>query len=224
MTTITDGDNDEERQFATTEEAVQTNVELEFGVLVERFHILALGWCIWYRDDINHAMKACNIIHNMVVEAKRDSYSCIMCCLGMYRNTQAIFGTQFAWQSRRSLQQMTGTPLTDSMSFGRVMQREARLTRSLDLLCVKVRPHCPYFSIAPTIKDDASDIQWSNVWGPKSLSLVMQALFLYFALFHSVPFTSKPSISVEGSSSADSVSATVGTVSLISWQLPKEIN
>lgn len=66
------------------------------------------------------------------VEVRRDSYSRAMCSLEMYRDTQAMFGTLFSWQSRSGLEQITGTPLTESMWFGRVIQREACLTSSLD--------------------------------------------------------------------------------------------
>lgn len=95
---ITDGDTEEEGLFVSAQEAVLKDVERAFGVLIARFHILTHGCRTWYCDDIKHVIITFVIIHNMVFEVRQDSYSSGMCVLGMYRDTEAIFGAQFVWQ------------------------------------------------------------------------------------------------------------------------------
>ena len=71
--TITEADSDEEALLAKLQEAVRNYVDRAFGVLVVRFHILARPSRFWYRSDIVIVMKACVIMHKMVVEARRDN-------------------------------------------------------------------------------------------------------------------------------------------------------
>lgn len=137
--TITEGETPEERLFASAQEAIRKDVERAFGVLVARFHILARPSRLWYRRDIDNVMKACVIIHNMVVEARRDTYASGMAALGLFRDASELFQTTntFKWQSRVSLESALGTPMSDSMWASKVMEREERITSTVDHFALK---------------------------------------------------------------------------------------
>lgn len=104
------------------QEAIRKDVERAFGVLVARFHILAHPSRLWYRRDIENFMKACIIMHNMVVEAHRASYETEMGALGLFQDAQNMFDATepFKWQSREAIESKTGTKMTDSMWAARV--------------------------------------------------------------------------------------------------------
>lgn len=137
--TVTDGDTQAERLFAAGQEAVRKDVERAFGVLVARFHILTCGCRLWYKSDIQNVMKACVIIHKMVVEARRDNYESGMAALGLFDDTHAMFqcSPQFEWKSKESLERVSGTPLTDAIWTSHVLEREARLTSTVDHFALK---------------------------------------------------------------------------------------
>ena len=54
------------------QEAARKDVERAFGVLQARFTILANPARFWYTDDLANVMRACIILHNMIVEDERD--------------------------------------------------------------------------------------------------------------------------------------------------------
>ncbi|KAE9060940.1 hypothetical protein PF010_g30013 [Phytophthora fragariae] len=56
------------KRYATEQEAVRKDVERTFGVLQQRFRILALPCKLWKVDAMNDVMLACIILHNMIVE------------------------------------------------------------------------------------------------------------------------------------------------------------
>nr|KAE8941447.1 hypothetical protein PF009_g8765 [Phytophthora fragariae] len=56
------------KRYATEQEAVRKDVERTFGVLQQRFRILALPCKLWKVDAMNDGMLACIILHNMIVE------------------------------------------------------------------------------------------------------------------------------------------------------------
>uniref|UniRef100_A0A0D3BLW2 DDE Tnp4 domain-containing protein n=1 Tax=Brassica oleracea var. oleracea TaxID=109376 RepID=A0A0D3BLW2_BRAOL len=57
--------------FAQTQEAVRKDVEHVFGVLQARFAVVPSH--LWYKDKIANIMRACIILHNMIVEDERSS-------------------------------------------------------------------------------------------------------------------------------------------------------
>ncbi|EEY69220.1 uncharacterized protein PITG_05425 [Phytophthora infestans T30-4] len=56
------------RCYAAQQEAARKDVERTFGVLQQRFRILALPCKLWSVDAMNDVMLACIILHNMIVE------------------------------------------------------------------------------------------------------------------------------------------------------------
>jgi Plant transposon protein len=61
--------------FAKKQESARKDVERAFGVLQARFAIISNPVRIWCKKTIGQIMRACVIIHNMIVEDERDSYS-----------------------------------------------------------------------------------------------------------------------------------------------------
>uniref|UniRef100_A0A0D3C144 DDE Tnp4 domain-containing protein n=1 Tax=Brassica oleracea var. oleracea TaxID=109376 RepID=A0A0D3C144_BRAOL len=61
--------------FAQRQEAVRKDVERAFGVLQARFAIVKNPSLFWDKVKIEKIMRACIILHNMIVEDKRDGYT-----------------------------------------------------------------------------------------------------------------------------------------------------
>uniref|UniRef100_A0A0D3DNG5 DDE Tnp4 domain-containing protein n=1 Tax=Brassica oleracea var. oleracea TaxID=109376 RepID=A0A0D3DNG5_BRAOL len=61
--------------FAQRQEAVRKDVELAFGVLQARFAIVKNPVLFWDKVKIGKIMRACIILHNMIVEDERDGYT-----------------------------------------------------------------------------------------------------------------------------------------------------
>lgn len=47
-------------------------MERAFGVLMARFAILKTPARLWDKDDLSVMMRACIILHNMIIESQRD--------------------------------------------------------------------------------------------------------------------------------------------------------
>uniref|UniRef100_A0A0D3AKZ4 DDE Tnp4 domain-containing protein n=1 Tax=Brassica oleracea var. oleracea TaxID=109376 RepID=A0A0D3AKZ4_BRAOL len=61
--------------FAQRQEAVRKDVERTFGVLQARFAIVKNPALFWDKNKIEKIMRACIILHNMIVEDERDGYT-----------------------------------------------------------------------------------------------------------------------------------------------------
>uniref|UniRef100_A0A0D3CB57 DDE Tnp4 domain-containing protein n=1 Tax=Brassica oleracea var. oleracea TaxID=109376 RepID=A0A0D3CB57_BRAOL len=61
--------------FATQQEHVRKDVERAFGVLQARFAIVKNPALLWDKIKIGKIMRACIILHNMIVEDERDGYT-----------------------------------------------------------------------------------------------------------------------------------------------------
>uniref|UniRef100_A0A0D3CE70 DDE Tnp4 domain-containing protein n=1 Tax=Brassica oleracea var. oleracea TaxID=109376 RepID=A0A0D3CE70_BRAOL len=61
--------------FAKNQEAVRKDVERAFGVLQARFAVVRNPSNLWDKNKIGNIMRACIILHNMIVEYERDSYT-----------------------------------------------------------------------------------------------------------------------------------------------------
>ena len=61
--------------FAQHQEGVRKDVERAFGVLQARFGIIKNPARIWDKAKIGKIMRACIILHNMIVEDERDGYT-----------------------------------------------------------------------------------------------------------------------------------------------------
>ncbi|XP_024008877.1 putative nuclease HARBI1 [Eutrema salsugineum] len=63
------------RMFAKMQESVRKDVERAFGVLQARFAIIKNPALMWDKEKIGKIMRAAVILHNMIVEDERGSYS-----------------------------------------------------------------------------------------------------------------------------------------------------
>uniref|UniRef100_A0A0D3BW55 DDE Tnp4 domain-containing protein n=1 Tax=Brassica oleracea var. oleracea TaxID=109376 RepID=A0A0D3BW55_BRAOL len=61
--------------FAQRQEAVRKDVERAFGVLQARFAIVKNPAVFWDKIKIENIMRACIILHNMIVEDERNEYT-----------------------------------------------------------------------------------------------------------------------------------------------------
>uniref|UniRef100_A0A0D3API2 Myb-like domain-containing protein n=1 Tax=Brassica oleracea var. oleracea TaxID=109376 RepID=A0A0D3API2_BRAOL len=61
--------------FAKTQETVRKDVERAFGVLQARFAVVKNPSKLWDKDKIANIMRACIILHNMIVEEERSSFT-----------------------------------------------------------------------------------------------------------------------------------------------------
>uniref|UniRef100_A0A2N9GZ47 DDE Tnp4 domain-containing protein n=1 Tax=Fagus sylvatica TaxID=28930 RepID=A0A2N9GZ47_FAGSY len=60
------------KHFARVQEACRKDVECAFGILQARFSIVRGPACFWDEATLNDIMKACIILHNMIIEDERD--------------------------------------------------------------------------------------------------------------------------------------------------------
>lgn len=102
--TLRNSSSPEGKRFSAAQEAVRKDIERAFGVLVARFHILKAPCLLRDRTTMASVMRACIIMHNMVVESRRDDYES-----GHY-NASAFFEfgisanlAAFQWQDQQSL-------------------------------------------------------------------------------------------------------------------------
>lgn len=63
--------------FCERQEACRKDVERAFGVLQARWCIISTPCRLWSSEAMNHIIKACVILHNMVVEDERDTSTSI---------------------------------------------------------------------------------------------------------------------------------------------------
>ena len=61
--------------FAKTQKAVRKDVERVFRVLQARFAVVRNPSNLWDKSKIANIMRACLILHNMIVEDERDSHT-----------------------------------------------------------------------------------------------------------------------------------------------------
>lgn len=61
-----------EQFFATLHEAIRKEIECAFGILQGRFHILTTGCRLWDRDAMGDVMKACVILHNLIIDYEKE--------------------------------------------------------------------------------------------------------------------------------------------------------
>ncbi|XP_021835319.2 uncharacterized protein [Spinacia oleracea] len=71
---ITLPQTDKQRLFSVKQSAVRKDVQRAFGVLQARFAILRQPSLVFNEDILGDIMKACIIMHNMVVEDERHTY------------------------------------------------------------------------------------------------------------------------------------------------------
>lgn len=69
--TFSQPDTPMKRLFAKKQEARRKDVERAFDVLQARWHILTRPSTLWFREDMAVIVRACVILHNMIVEDQR---------------------------------------------------------------------------------------------------------------------------------------------------------
>ncbi|XP_073271491.1 uncharacterized protein [Primulina huaijiensis] len=70
--TIRDPLGPKKKYFAMKQESCRKDVERAFGFLQSRFAIVAAPARSWRKNDLHYIMKACIIMHNMIIEDERD--------------------------------------------------------------------------------------------------------------------------------------------------------
>jgi len=73
--TITLPQCEKDRLFAEHQDGARKDVERAFGVLQARFAIIRSPACMWQMRSLTEIMYACVILHNMIVEDERDTYT-----------------------------------------------------------------------------------------------------------------------------------------------------
>ncbi|CDF34493.1 unnamed protein product [Chondrus crispus] len=106
-----------ERAYARAQEGVRKDIERAFGVLMARFHILQRPCRLWYRRDISNVVKACIILHNMIVEGRRDHYETGIASLQHFEEARNMFsnGQAFQWESLTAITNLWRFDLTEGM-------------------------------------------------------------------------------------------------------------
>lgn len=61
----------ERKLYAKMQESCRKNVERAFGVLKQRFCVLAISCKLWHAKAMGDVMLACIILHNMIIEDER---------------------------------------------------------------------------------------------------------------------------------------------------------
>lgn len=74
VSTIAHAVSKKDKHFCAAQEGMRKDVERAFGVLVSRWHILAKPCNLWDLDIMNKTVKCAIILHNMIVEWRRDGY------------------------------------------------------------------------------------------------------------------------------------------------------
>jgi Plant transposon protein len=72
--TIRNAMSPKEKRYASAQEAVRKDVERAFAALVARWHILKRPCRLASRDEMANVMKACILMNNMILQARRDNY------------------------------------------------------------------------------------------------------------------------------------------------------
>ena len=69
--TFSDKYDAKKKLFASRQEAVRKDIECAFGILVQKYQILARPLRNWYLDEMKDLVDCCVILHNMSVEERR---------------------------------------------------------------------------------------------------------------------------------------------------------
>ncbi|XP_071680433.1 uncharacterized protein [Lolium perenne] len=73
MKGVTLPQSEKHRLFTAAQSAWRKDVECAFGVLKARFNILAVPGCSYSRRTFGLIMRACVILHNMIIDDERDT-------------------------------------------------------------------------------------------------------------------------------------------------------
>jgi hypothetical protein len=68
-------DEEKQRKFTQRQESKRKDIKRCFGGLQSRWHIIQQPCRLWRADNIDCVMKACIILHNMIIEDERTPYA-----------------------------------------------------------------------------------------------------------------------------------------------------
>lgn len=104
--TISEPRNDKDKNFSAAQEALRKDIERAFGVLTCRFQILKYPCRFWYVEDMCNVVKACIVLHNMIVEERRDEYDSQLCAMQHIDYVQSMYNDNnpFTWNSKGATQ------------------------------------------------------------------------------------------------------------------------
>lgn len=120
ISTIQDSTTQKERLFAKGQEALRKDVERAFGVLISRWALLAKPCLLWDRAFAGKVMKASIILHNMIVEERRDGYDSQICKLASEAVDRGFFLDEngeekpFVWQDHNRITATTQNDVSDT--------------------------------------------------------------------------------------------------------------
>lgn len=126
--------NFKEKMYSAAQEGVQKDIERTFGVLTMRFHILSLPCRLHDRVDMAYVMQACIIMHNMNVEARKDTFESVIGGLQQFENANRMFkrGSEFNWQSQEVTRDLMSSAFNDSIWVAMTSSRDERITSTVD--------------------------------------------------------------------------------------------
>ncbi|XP_056692264.1 uncharacterized protein [Spinacia oleracea] len=64
--------SEKRKRFAQYQEGARKDTERAFGVLQKRFAIVCNPARLWKKSEVGDVMKACIILHNMIIDDERD--------------------------------------------------------------------------------------------------------------------------------------------------------
>jgi Plant transposon protein len=103
--TIRNAMSPKDKRYASAQEAVQKDVERAFAALIARWHILMQPCRLSMRDEMANVMKACILMNNIIVEARRDNYESGMCeATESPADAAEVDSFMFVWQGRDLLE------------------------------------------------------------------------------------------------------------------------
>lgn len=118
---------------------MRKDLERAFGVLVSRFHVLKYPAKLSYRSHISIVMKACFILHNMVVESGKGSYKEGMCALRLCEDARVLFDTNavFTWESKDAIETRNHSMLSPNMWASMVSSRQENISNTQEHFSLK---------------------------------------------------------------------------------------
>lgn len=115
VSTISEPSSKKEKLFGSAQEGIRKDVERAFGVLVSRWSLLSKPCATWDRVFAADVMKCGIIIHNMIVEARRDGYNSEFFSLASDAADKGFFidengnEKEFQWNTYESLCESSNT-------------------------------------------------------------------------------------------------------------------
>lgn len=98
---------DKQALYARMQEAFRKDLECAFGVSFSQFRVLKMPFRLCRKDNCMDFLRACTLLHNICVEARRDRYASQIFVRAMSDTTATQFGATSQqpcnWQSRDDL-------------------------------------------------------------------------------------------------------------------------